>query len=330
MVEAVETPQVYFKVVEGLQGNLHRTLNLAAKYGKTRPVFNNAGGARWRAMRKQIMPCEAALGKEKKIVMGWTKPEGSVKRIEAVGKAYDVLMKKYMKLAEVMKAGGSAQFEDEVVEEVKRPQKEGAKGKKGSEDDDDEEEEKDGEDHGDTEAKRHTKTKAQIEKEALDGNLYGVLEMVDKTYDANEKEITKAYRKMALRYHPDKLGENITEKDKKVWLKIAEAYDTLMDPAKRRTYDSSLPFDEKIPEVPEGQEGFTEEEFYEKFTACFNLNMRWSTKQPTPNFGCDATPLAKVKQFYKFWDDFKSWREFSQYNEYDTAEAQDRYEKRYM
>ena len=67
------------------------------------------------------MPCEAALGKEKKIVMGWTKPEGSVKRIEAVGKAYDVLMKKYMKLAEVMKAGGSAQFEDEVVEEVKRP-----------------------------------------------------------------------------------------------------------------------------------------------------------------------------------------------------------------
>jgi len=65
-----------------------------------------------------------------------------------------------------------------------------------------------------TEAKRKTKTKAQIEKEALDGNLYGALEMWDVTHEANDKMITKAYRKMALKYHPDKLGDKLTDRDK--------------------------------------------------------------------------------------------------------------------
>lgn len=44
--------------------------------------------------------------------------------------------------------------------------------------------------------------------------------MHDKTYEATEKEITKAYRKMALKYHPDKLGDKLTDRDKEVWLKI--------------------------------------------------------------------------------------------------------------
>ena len=87
-----------------------------------------------------------------------------------------------------------------------------------------------------------------------------------------------------------------------------------------------MPFDEKIPE--EGT--FDDTNFYDVFTKCFNLNMRWSVKQPTPNFGNEHMPLANVKKFYKFWDDFKSWREFSQYDEYDTNEAEDRYERRYM
>jgi len=44
--------------------------------------------------------------------------------------------------------------------------------------------------------------------------------MYDVTYEADEKMITKAYRKMALKYHPDKLGDRLTERDKQVWLKI--------------------------------------------------------------------------------------------------------------
>lgn len=86
---------------------------------------------------------------------------------------------------------------------------------------------------------------------------------------------------MALKYHPDKLKRKANKRDKEIWLVIQEAYETLIDPARKRKYDSSLPFDEKIPE--EGS--WTEETFYDLFGKCFTLNSRWSKKQPPPNFG---------------------------------------------
>ena len=294
--------------------NLHRTLNISAPYGRYRTrMLRTVEGIR------AIGPNDEELGEEKEVVMPAARPEESVKRIEMAGKQYEALKLKYSKLAERIAQGESANFESDHESEEEK--KEGASG--GSFEDEDE---KDDARKEEFEKKRKQKTKAQIEKEALEGDLYGALEMYDVTYDATEKMITKAYRKMAIKYHPDKLGDKLTERDKEVWLKIQEAYETLTDPAKKRKYDSSLPFDEKIPE--EGT--FTEENFYEVFTKCFTLNARWSTKQPTPNFGNEHMPLPNVKKFYKFWNDFQTWREFSQYDEYDTNEAQDRFERRYM
>lgn len=98
--------------------------------------------------------------------------------------------------------------------------------------------------------------------------MYGLLELGEKKFEAGENDINRAYKKVALRCHPDKLGDKYDEKAKSLWLKIQEAYDTLSNPEKRRKYDSSLPFDEDIPK--EGD--FDDKSFYDVFSKCFNLN----------------------------------------------------------
>lgn len=128
-------------------------------------------------------------------------------------------------------------------------------------------------------------------------------------------------------YHPDKRGSELTESDKEIWLKIQNAYETLIDDAKRKKYDSALPFNDNIPE--EG-DNINDGNFYDLFEPVFKRNARFAKKKPVPNLGDDTTPMEEVYKFYKYWDNFETWREFSQFDEYDPREAADRYEKRYM
>lgn len=186
-------------------------------------------------------------------------------------------------------------------------------------------------------------------------NFYQILGIDDLFLNAKPGDIRKAYKKLVLLYHPDKNKDNISldglgtknedekeaqnEEDKKLtdeqkkqreinqkWLKIKEAYETLLDPEKRKKYDSTIEFDDSIPENKE----YDEKEFFITFGPVFLKNSIWSKKKPVPKIGDMSTPMDKVKRFYRFWYNFQSWRDFSVEGEYNIEEAGSRYEKRQM
>lgn len=66
-------------------------------------------------------------------------------------------------------------------------------------------------------------------------DLYSILGLEP---TATQKEIKEAYRKLAVKFHPDKNnGEEFYEK---MFLQIQEAYEVLGDKEKRREYDVSI------------------------------------------------------------------------------------------
>uniref|UniRef100_A0A1J3EUT3 DnaJ-like protein subfamily C member 2 n=1 Tax=Noccaea caerulescens TaxID=107243 RepID=A0A1J3EUT3_NOCCA len=165
---------------------------------------------------------------------------------------------------------------------------------------------------------------------------YALLGLSNLRYLATEDQIRKSYREAALKHHPDKLATLLlaeeTEEAKEAkkeeieshFKAIQEAYEVLMDPTRRRIFDSTDEFDDEVPTdcLPQ--------DFFKVFGPAFKRNARWSVNQRIPDLGDENTKLKDVDKFYNFWYAFKSWREFPDEEEHDLEQADSREERRWM
>ncbi len=112
----------------------------------------------------------------------------------------------------------------------------------------------------------------------MDGkkDYYSILG-VDK--DSSEEKIKLAYRKLAKKFHPDlnKTDPNAKEK----FIELKGAYDTLIDPIKRKIYDQAG-FNPKNIDLGEIFEKYSHSEIREIFKQIFRSNRRSTYTKPPP------------------------------------------------
>jgi DnaJ-class molecular chaperone len=90
-------------------------------------------------------------------------------------------------------------------------------------------------------------------------NYYDILGI---TKDASEEDIKKAYRKMAVKWHPDKNPNNKKESEEKFKV-ISEAFTVLSDPSKKDIYDKYG--DDGLKQHENGMGGQSAEDIFSMF-----------------------------------------------------------------
>lgn len=188
---------------------------------------------------------------------------------------------------------------------------------------------------------REKKEKRKAQQRSRDGGLLklseelkgrDLYELLEVEACATSEDLKKSYRKLVLVHHPDKLTDP-TDEQRKHFLLIQEAFEIISDPEKKRRYESTIDFDDSI---PEGFKKGNSAEFFNVFGPVFKRNARWSSKPRVPELGDEETAMESVKRFYDFWHNFDSWRdplaiaEQDEIELHNLEEAECREERRWM
>lgn len=144
---------------------------------------------------------------------------------------------------------------------------------------------------------------------------------------ATDSQIKKAHRKKVLRHHPDKKAAAGSKEDDSFFKCIQKATEILLDPAKRRQYDSvDEGADVDPPSKKEAQKGG----FFKLWSPVFASEGRFSKSQPVPPLGDDDSTKDHVNEFYNFWYNFDSWRSFEYQDEDVPDDNENRDQKRHV
>ena len=169
--------------------------------------------------------------------------------------------------------------------------------------------------------------------------------------DASDAEIKKSYRRLALKWHPDKNTDN-SEESTRVFTEIQQAYEVLIDPQERAWYDKHR---EQI--IRGGDDyvdnsinlmkyfsasvycGFGDDTqgFYAVYANVFEIitkeDAEFANGQDleVPEFGTSTSDYEEVVQpFYAHWQSYSTLKSYVWLEKYDLREAPNRRVQRLM
>ncbi|VVD02878.1 unnamed protein product [Leptidea sinapis] len=165
--------------------------------------------------------------------------------------------------------------------------------------------------------------------------------------DASGSEIKKAYRKLALQWHPDKNLENEQEAKEQFQL-VQNAYEVLSDPQERAWYDNhreqllkgaGSSYNDDSLDVfsyfsPSCYKGFGDDpqSFYAVYSEVFSKLASEETDflddpedvNKIPKFGNPLSPYEEVHEFYAFWMAFSTNKSYVWLDQYEISQGDNR------
>ncbi|KAL1841065.1 hypothetical protein VTJ49DRAFT_7449 [Mycothermus thermophilus] len=156
---------------------------------------------------------------------------------------------------------------------------------------------------------------------------YKVLGLSKYRWRATEEQIKRAHRKKVLKHHPDKKAAAGRADDDNFFKCIQKATEILLDPVKRRQFDS---VDEEADVEPPTKKQLAKGNYYKLWGNVFKSEARFSKIHPVPSFGDENSTKEEVENFYNFWYNFDSWRSFEYLDEDVPDDNENRDQKRHM